>query len=955
MNLITGFLALAVTVLSSFPLIRKFFRDEDIFTVLIISFIFGLSSILLPLYFVGILLGRGFVATSWVIFLISAVLFLVSATKSVPKMREYIEKLKITLRNATKSPLNYAFIVTLIFFIFKYSYILSIKGIFDWDAIDLYLPFGRRIYEVDYIPLSGYDYEPVVRPVGISVLYAWMYSLGGSAYDENFRLFPILFVILTMLIIYALGVEFGSKKIAKIAAIIYMLLPLHDAVLFYASYYPDLCYNALILGMFFFMYKYVVKQEIKYLLLSGISFGLSSLMKLQAGYFLPGTLFVFAGLLGNRRLRLTAIYLSSLSIGFLFVFFVWPDLSFFPNLPITSQILASLFIFGATTLVVIVTEGQVKTLHKKSYRTLRVLKSVSVFYGTTALIAAIFFLRNWFLTGSLLWSIQISDLNRPWAFDFLSSMQASVPLMNISTYLVLVVLIPFTVYVLGTWIIPMLVDMIQRLKIQKKGLLMIIWMIGYWIGYFWSTFNHFELYYTTVNPRDFYPFAPFFALFAAFGINHIAKYFTKNHEETFIIYLLSSLGFVSLTQSLLIHAYGPSFLRGGFDYVAKLFGSSLNVLVWQLPRETMLSFIPNILYFFLIVNILIFSVPIFGRLIKRLMKYHIEVRLKLNTSFKELSKKAMLLVLMFSLVVAPYLWLTYEFSGGEIQSFGESQLEPLYGGLFTEIATYLEDHVEDGDVIIMAESPSLQYYLHRNVKVIVLNVAGNLAALRDVIESNDSATVLSSLREYGVRYFLLRKSRTRFTEYLSTKSILLDVVYNPRYFKLISFKHWDLYESIEGRKLVVIGWKDDSFTSNWTYYTINPEGLTYSFRSDGNILNFTISGNGQVAFKYSGIPPINASEYRYVAVRVKGSHNARWSFRFFSRGDVGMDFPYWENAPQNWKIYTFDMTTEWEGMFKNKVLIPDAYLGLKSVDSKPATVYIDFSMAFKYQSVGEQA
>jgi len=950
-DLLTGFLALAVTVFSSFPLIRKLFRDEDIFTMLIISFIFGLSVILLPLYIVGILLGQGFVATSWIIFLISTVFFLVSATKFVPKAPEHIGKLKNILKDASRSPLDCVFVAAIVFFIFKYFYILSIKGIFDWDAIGLYLPFGRRIYEADSIPLSGYDYEPVIRPVGISVLYAWMHSLSGSAYDENFRLFPILFIIVTMLIIYALGVDFGSKKMAKIAVIIYILLPLHDAVLFYASYYPDLCYNTLILGMFFLMYKYIVKRETRYCLLSGISLGLSILMKLQAAYFLPATLFVFAGLLENRRLRLTATYLSSLFTSFLFVFFVWPDSSFFPGLPITSQILASLFIFGATTLVVIATEGYVKTLHMKSYTTLKVLKSALAFYGTTASIAAIWFLRNHFFTGSWVWSFQISSPNRLWARDFLSSVQDPISHGNIGTFLLSLVLIPFTVYVLGTmWIIPKLVGITRQVQVQKRSLLMIIWVVGYWIGYFWSVFHHFELY--ALNPRDLFPLAPFFSLFAAFGINCVAKYFTKKHDEALIIYLLVSLGFVSLTQSLLICDYGPTPLRS-------------TLLTWQFPKysDTLLSFMPSLLFFTLIVNALIFSVPISRKFIKNLMrtrKRRIEVRVKRNTPLKNWSKRIILVVLTFSLLVAPYVWLTYEFSGGNIQAFGENQLKPIYGGLFTEVAPYLEYHAEDGEVIIMTESYGLQYHLHRNVRVIALSVPGNLAALRDVIESNDSAVVLSSLREYGVRYFLLGKDRPPFTEYLSNRSILLDIVRDPRYFKLISFKNWDLYESIQGRKSVVTGWKDDSFTSNWTYYTTyidggvqNPEGSTYSFRSDGGVLNFTISGQGHVCFKYFGIPPINTSEYRYVAVRVKGSPNARWLFRFISRDDVGKDFPYWAAPSQNWRIYTFDMTTEWEGTFKNKVFIPDAYLQLKSVDSKPATVYIDFYMVFKYESVEE--
>jgi hypothetical protein len=935
---LTGFFALAVTMFSSFPLISKLLKDEDVFTKLVISFVFGLSTILLPLYIVGILLGHGFVATSWIIFLSSIIFFLPNAIKFVPKVPEYIRKLKNVLKDASRSPLDWVFVAAIVFFIFKYFYILSIKGIFDWDAIGLYLPFGRRIYEADSIPLYGYDYEPVIRPVGISVLYAWMYSLSGSAYDENFRLFPILFVVVSMLILYTLGVDFGSKKIAKIAIIVYTLLPLHDAVLFYASYYPDLLYSTLILAAFFFMYKYVMKNKTKYCLLGGISLGLSLLMKLQAAYFLPAILFVFAGLLENRRLRITATYLSSLFIGFLFIFFAWPDSSFFWSLPITSQILAIFVIFSATTLVVIAKEDCVKTLQMKCYTLLRVLKDALIFCGITASIAVIWYLRNFSLAGSWVWGFQINSPNRLWALDFLSLGQNPISHGNIGTFLGSIVLIPFTVYVLGTmWIIPKLAGIVLLVGTQKKSLLMMIWVVGYWIGYFWSVFYHFELY--SLNPRDLFPFAPFFSLFAAFGIFYVVKYFTKNHVETFIIYLLGSLGFASLTQSLLIYDYGPAFLRS-------------TLLTWQFPKysDTLLSFMPSLLFFTFIVNALIFSVPLLGKLIKGLMKRRVVINLKVSTHLKDCSGKIISIILAFLLLVAPYIWLTYEFSGGNIQVFGENQLKPIYEGLFTEVAPYLEGHIKDGDVILMPDSYPLQYYLRRNVIVIALDVPGNLAALRSVVESENSSLVLSSLRELGVRYFLLRKGTSPFMKKLSNESMLLNVLRDPRYFMLArSFYVWDLYEFIEGRYLVVKGWEDSSFMENWTYVEgDSTKGANYSFTSNGDIVSVSVVANFKVTFQYLGLLPLNTQEYSYIACRVKGRPNARWLFRLISQdGKIGYDFPYWRAPSKNWETYLFSIA---ETPLKDQLLSQRVFLEIQSVDSSPATLYVYFYMIFKYEA-----
>jgi len=277
-------------------------------------------------------------------------------------------------------------------------------------------------------------------------------------------------------------------------------------------------------------------------------------------------------------------------------------------------------------------------------------------------------------------------------------------------------------------------------------------------------------------------------------------------------------------------------------------------------------------------------------------------------------------------------------------------LKPIYGGLFTEVAPYLEYHAEDGEVIIMTESYGLQYHLHRNVRVIALSVPGNLAALRDVIESNDSAVVLSSLREYGVRYFLLRKGRPQFTEYLSNRSILLDIVRDPRYFELISFKNWDLYEFIQGRKMVVIGWKDDSFTSNWTYIEgYSTKNANWSFISDSDVLTVTVAGNATVYFRYLGLPFLNTTEYQYVACRVRGSPNARWLFRLFSQdGSLSYDFPYWWKPSEDWDIYPFSIA---ETRLKDQLLDQQAFLDVKSVDSNPARIYVDFYFIYKYESV----
>jgi hypothetical protein len=823
---------------------------------------------------------------------------------------------------------------------------LSVKGIFDWDAVSLYLPFARRIYQVDHIPLTAYDNQPLTIPTGISVLYAWVHSLSMSGLDENFRLFPLLFVAVTMLIIYKIAADFGSKQIAKIAVIVYTLLPLHDAILYYASYYPDLCYNTLILASFFFLCKYIKKLEIKYCLLSSISLGLSALMKPQALYFFPAILFIFASLLKSKLLRSFSTYLLSVFVGLVFIYIAWSSTTFYNALPLTTKVLAFIFVFALTSILAIMINIQARTLPLEKYTHFQILRDSLFFCGTAIAIASLWYVRNYILTGSALWSIGYRNIpNYTWALSYLSATQTITVSNSIGAFLVSLILIPFLTAFLGTfWLVPKLAGTIKQM-LSGKNTIIFIWIVGYWLGYFWSVFNPFNTY--ALNPRDVLPLAPIICFFAAIGLQHINDHFSKNRSDTITILMLMLFGFASLTQSMLIYQYGPSV----FNSIANLFGSSLTILTDHYDRssQALIQYTPDLLYSILIVNLLLFGLILSVKLANKLRE-HFKVKLKMPecTRLKKLSQKAIVLTLILIIQVVPYVSLTYSFSGGNIALFGENQLNALDEGLFSKILPYLSQNIRDGDVIVTAQSFGLQYYLHGDIRVLDLSLPANLAALMGVIEDENATKILNSIREFGVRYFLLPKSKTPFMQRLSDTSILLRTVKNPQNFILVaSSEGWELYEILKTEKLI-LGWEDGTFVSNWTniekYTTPNS---SWSFTSNGDILNVTVSGNATVTFQYVGIPSINTSLYHYVAVRVKGTANARWLFRTISNDQqaTSYDFPYWWTPPEDWDVYIFDINNT---LLKDKVLRPDAYLELRSVDSNPATVYIDYYLIFGY-------
>lgn len=657
---------------------------------------------------------------------------------------------------------------------------LSIKGIFDWDAIGGYLPFARCIFETNNIPITAYDFEPVMAPSGISVLYAWIFSIGGNQYDESFRLFPIIFILVSILAVYLIGRDFGSKRIAQISVIVFVFLPFHDSILYYSSYYPDLCYGALVLLMFFFIQRGITKQQQNhtYFLLGGITFGLSLLMKLQAAYFAPAILLVFIILIKNRVLRLTLSYFSLISLFFIFAFLVWPDTSFFLLLPLGIQILTLLFIFGVATFTVFLTKNYIKSAQIKQFSIRYVLSKFLIILGVATPIAALWFVRNLIFTGSFIWSIGIDLPDRSWSSAFINSLTSTnVPSNTFFTFLLLLITFPIIIFSLGTfWIIPKFVGFIEQIQTKKTTLLIVLWMVGYWFGYFLSVFHHYESYF--LNPRDFFVFGPFIAFIIAIGLISIAEYFTKIYTDSLIIYLLYVFGFFSLSQSMLISDYGPVAIKQFFTAIQ--FSGFTTTALSEMPRLLLMT------------GILTAIAMIIPFLLRKGM------RLSFRGSIKIKFKKIFVCAIIFSILIVPYLWMTHEFSEGDINEFRKKQLDPLYGGLFTTVASFLNEHGKNGDVILIVENHPLQYFLHKNMTVIVLSKPSNLAMYRDIIESDNSSEVFDSLYESGIRYFIDTKRPSPLTEKLKTTSLLFHVIYDDQYFiNNWNYSYWSIFERQE--------------------------------------------------------------------------------------------------------------------------------------------------------------
>jgi hypothetical protein len=940
-----GLLVFVITLFASFPLLRKLLKNYDILTVILASFTLGLSSIIVPLLIVGVTSTNGFGFASWIIFLTSLVLFISTCVLYLTPFKGG-GSIRFSLVFKRFSIVDYAFMAVIVFLVFKYVYILLLKGIFDWDAIDQFLTFGRRISVLNYIPLANYDYQPNVYPPGISILYAWLHSLGGSPYDESFRLLPLLSVIMTILLVYKIASTFSTTRIAKIAVIIYALLPLHDSVLFYSSYYADPIFNVLVLATFFFAFSYLRKFDVKYCFFGGLSLGLAALFKPQFLLVLPATIFIFITLIRNRKLQIVSTVAFSALLALFYIFLVWGNPNFFFDMSLETKVISVIFVL-AITAALVYSITKTKNPFSSVYTLRKSVQDVVIFYVTSGSVCIFWYLRNLVLTGSILWSVSFKDTNFQWALNFLKFASVSTPQGDIIQYVLLLIVLPFVIFVLGTlWLFAKFTGLIIYLR--HKFLVLFVWIAGYWISYFWWNLYHFEVY--SLNPRDLFFFSPFFSIFTAFGILAIIDFSVRQNKDAVVIYLVSAFGFLSLAQSMLINNYGPAFIKNWFVSLTRTFGGSTDILSGQIANNvlSLFSSIPSLLLFTTIISFIILT-PLLLKFAIHLIKPTLSIRIKLNYHFKVPLRVALVFILMFMILVAPYIWLTYEFSGGNAQNFGDAQLSPIYNGLFTEVAPYINNNINSNEVILTfsPEFRSLQYYIKENASVVALNIPGNLAAFRAAVEANSSSSVMSTLEQLNVRYFLEKKGgMSPFISKLSNESLLIEVFHDPHYFTLVkSFEDWNLYESIAKKYSIVYGWEDNSFDANWKYAkdysTLN---ANWSFNTDGDVLNLSVSGNASVCFQDTMMPNLNMSEYNYVVARVRGSPNTQWLFRLFSKDGLSYDYPYWGSPSEQWQTMLFSIA---DTPLQGKTL-DQSMLVIRSTNNDSATLYVDFYAVFKY-------
>ena len=915
------------------------------------------------LYLGGIFLNFSLASISYLVISIITLLYLIVSNRTTIFSPSHW-KLSISSWKSEKT----LFLVILISLIFVYAAILMTRPLLDSDVIQYYLPFSREIVRSNGFTYStGYDYNTFLKPIGVSVIYAWTYIVSGSIYLEPFRLMPLIPVIMLVLTTFEISkVVSGKDSFGYAAAIVFMLLPLHDRLLYYNAFYPDVFYYPLIFSIILYVVKYSKDRDSRYLLWIGLAFGIAGLIKAQT------ILFVIASLL-----CLVSVEIKSKKIVFL-ICLITPLFILVPNLfaeigdpnsiifslgPERVALLLFASIIAAFTYIVL--EPNIRANLKRNsndkataeldnglpqtenFNVPSILKDFTTLISRSLfiiipfiLLASLWYINNLIRFGSLIYTSNISIPNYEWADDILRKILQSNNQLS---------------YVMGyIWLIPLAFGLVFLIKNKTQNLSFLL---------FFSIISVILIYSQTVyyasttspyatNPRDLIPIAPMLSIIAVYGIARLVQNHSTSIEKmrikTMTYVIVAFYGLASYLHSVYIYFGGAVFnslwiykLLTGF---LSLFGLTLQQTSFQLWTIDRISFITQyplsilalslvIAIPLIIISFMKHGLPKVRKIVSQITRakdgwFHTRlpaIKFVSLPSTKKDSLKAIGLLLMFIIIIIlPRAVIITTQSG--LQNSRNYQMSMYYGPLHELL---IDDGVEmKGDILTFAAPPGIQYYLP-NINVIDLRYSANLAHLRPAFNSTNPFDIASNLRATGIRYLLFNLNTFSDLDNIlnnSLGSIMSNISLSVENGK---FGNWVLYSlgpfEISREVFPLSNWElDDRYVSG-----------PVSLENNGSMiaLNLTTGSSGsRIAIKNYKIPHLNLSEYNYISFKICGTNNSRVLIRFYLNNNTPLDFAYW-NSPD--AIDRFDFGSYSQNSFRG-----DAFVSVISNNEQPAIVYL---------------
>jgi len=716
--------------------------------------------------------------TSYTILFIGAVGFILFI-KDIFSLKEKIS-ISVVSRIKQLKFIDSLFVITILFFIFKFIYYLSVMAIMNWDVLRFYLPLARTMYTQDSIPvLTGFDFTTVRGGFfGISTIYAFVYSGSGSIFAEDFRFLPLLFFLAIVALLYIIARDAHSKNLGKLSVLVFFSLPFVDEMLVSYSYYPDVLFLMLFLGAFWLIWKFTLTKRWFFAIAAGFVAG--SVMTVKPfGILVTGLLvgLIFQLILHKMFSRNGFIYralrIAPLSVV---ISLILLNVTSWFGLDIIYSVLSIILVIWILNSI-------------DSYLTKIIIsfdqKKLLIGLCSTVLCSLPFFVltfgRNFLLFGSPLYVSWMNEESTKWAIQLTQGFYPTAEPMSLTAAFGWMMVI-FTTSALGTaFLFPKVLGLSKLLK--KQGSLFFIFAVAYFIVWF-IFMGPAEV--TGTTARWLYPLVPFITLVIAYGFLKSVKSFKKS-----VIFIYLFLAF-SLLQSRLLSQYPVSLYLEINDFFEHI-GLSQQVLTGINASPTMEQILGS-----LYLGIIVF-LPLMIYYLFQICKPRFSLKMPFPLKSRRYFQYAGFLVIIFlsfSLILLPVMAVTFTYGNGNPLDFAKnSRSSSDYRGLYSEILPYIETHSNSNETIICVDAAhtGLQYYLP-NVRIVDIIFSENLAIFWPLIGKNVEDSV-RFLTEINATYFLVSKSQTSqsLLSNLSKQILLFGCISDPFYFEVLKeTSNWKL-------------------------------------------------------------------------------------------------------------------------------------------------------------------
>jgi hypothetical protein len=750
-------------------------------------------------------------------------------------LRKNARHLTISVNLEKTSYLAILLPILLIFFVAIYYHTIFQ----EWDAITYYIPSAKAITlsnginSQPYYLLNFFDTSPL-----IPALYSWV---GISNFFSLYNL-PLFFFALTVIVSYLISKEIFPNSKALLSTLIFVSLPVTLLTLSSRSLYLDISFVLFLLSALYsalrivsFRHKGESGAILPYYLMFGISLTLMCLSRIEFGIILVPPILVTT--LVAFQTRYWQI-LSTISLGAVIYLrevrnVLLNTASFyyhFQNL-IPIVIVSVLFFIFLKVLI----------FDKPNTR---VIKKESLLLIVTPSIPFLLLLARNFSTGFIIPQLPLTNAFITKSISTFSSIFKTPT--SISVFSQPGNLLTVVWWLLSPCIIPAIISAIailfsirRKRFIEPKCCILLAFFVS--CAILWITLG------VDLQPRRLYYFAPFGALFVAFGLISLSKYFTKLGFIVRINFLVSSLFVLALFR---INPLNVNNLALFYNNFAQL----LNDYVFAISS---------------VVLFIIIFLP-YGRLIKFAHK-------KICLDSKIIAPLLLSIIIVNSALV---LTVAYPIISTSFTK-GDQLREQYFGGLvyYPEVVDYYNHNIKDNAVTVGFYCHELITFANRSIIDLSDPIYGSqiYANLRGMNESG----LISKLNSLEVKYLLIPStSSPYYSDYLQiiNKTVFGNLFTdNPSFRVLHTFKYATLFKY------------SNNFTSKeLPVYSIVPWTYTNLTNFETSLDNsaFNISGSSSTGF-LSAMFELNSTEQigNSLLLRIKSSSNATLRVQLFS--DLG--------------------------------------------------------------------